>query len=158
MRGDGDARFVQRYSVRYRVLRAVAAGAEDVFVPLVTGDGVGHSGLYQQDFFVFFGHWQHGQGYGGGCGAHGQIGFVVAVSGGQQALAQVRLALVVFFNHDQLFASDHHGAAGGVVQAHHETGGGLLAIGLQRAGFAVNVGDLDFFGSGRMPAGMPRRS
>jgi hypothetical protein len=37
-------------------------------------------------------------------GAHGDVGLVVRVGGGQQALAQVGLALVVLLDHDELLA------------------------------------------------------
>jgi hypothetical protein len=75
-----------------------------------------------------------------------QVGLVVGVGGGQQALAQVGLALVVALDHGDLLAVHLHGAAGGVFQAHHQAGLGLLAIGLQRAGLAVDMGDLDVAG------------
>ena len=120
------------------------AGAKNVFVPLVARDGVGHSGLHQQNLFVFLGHGQHGKRNARRRGAHGDVCLVVRVGGGQQALAQVGLALVVPLDHHDFFAVDGHGAAGGVVQAHHQAGLRLLAIGFERAGLAVNVGYADF--------------
>ena len=140
------ARLVDGHGVGDGVLAAVAAGAEDVLVPLVAGDGVGHGGLHQQDLLVFLGHGQQGQGHAAGGGADGDVGLVVRVGRGQQALAQVRLALVVLLDHDELLAIDGHAAAGGVVQAHHQAGLGLLAIGLQRTRLAVHVGNADFTG------------
>jgi hypothetical protein len=131
-RGDGHAGLVDRHRVGDRVLRAVAAGAEDVLVPLVAGDRVGHGGLDQQDLLVFLGHRQHGQRDARSGRADGQVGLVVGIGGGQQRLAQVRLALVVLLDDHELLAVDHHRAAGGVVQAHHQAGLGLLAVGLQR--------------------------
>jgi hypothetical protein len=75
--------------------------------------------------------------------ATGDVGLVVGVGGGEQGLAEVRLALVVLFDHHQLLVADHHGALGRVVETHHEAGRGLLAIGFERAGLAVDVRDLD---------------
>src|SRR4029450_11457170 len=57
-RRDRDVALVERDRVRDRVLRAVAAGAEDVLVPLVAGDRVGDRGLDVGDFLVFLGHRQ----------------------------------------------------------------------------------------------------
>jgi hypothetical protein len=96
---------VDGHGVADGVLAAVAAGAEDVLVPLVAGDGVGHGGLDQQDLFVFLGHGQHGQRHARRRGADGDVGLVVRVGGGQQALAQVGLALVVFLDHHDLLAA-----------------------------------------------------
>jgi hypothetical protein len=59
-RRDMDAGLADRHRVRDRVLRRVAAGAEDVAVPLVAGDLVGHRRLDDQDLLVFFGDRQHG--------------------------------------------------------------------------------------------------
>jgi hypothetical protein len=61
----------------------------------------------------------------------------------EQALADVGLALVVLLDHDDLLAGDRHRAAGRVVEAHHQAGLGLLAVGLERAGLAVDVRDAD---------------
>jgi hypothetical protein len=93
---------VQRHGVGDRVLRAVAAGAEDVLVPLVAGDRVGHGRLDQQDLLVFLGDRQHGQRDAGRRRADGEVDLVVGVGGGQQRLAQVGLALVVLLDHDDL--------------------------------------------------------
>jgi hypothetical protein len=71
------------------------------------------------------------------------VGLVVAVGGGEQALADVGLALVVLLDDDDLLAGDGHRPAGGVVEAHHEAGLRLLAVRLERAGLAVDVGDAD---------------
>ena len=135
---------VHRHGVADGVLAAVAAGAEDVLVPLVASDGISRSGLYQQDLFVFLGHGQQRQRHAGRRGPHGDIGLVIRVGRCQQALAQVGLALVVPLDHHDFFAVDGHGAAGGVVQAHHQAGLRLLAIGFERTGLAVNVGYADF--------------
>ena len=150
-RDDGGARLVHRHGVADGILAAVAAGAEDVFVPLVASDGISRSGLHQQDLFVFLGHGQQRHRHAAGGGADGNVGLVVGIGRGQQALAQVRLALVVFLDHHQLLARHLHRAAGGVLQAHHQANLRLLAVGLQRAGFAVNVGNADLarLGPGR---------
>src|SRR5213079_1314360 len=71
------------------------------------------------------------------------VGLVVAVGGGEQALADVGLALVVLLDDDDLLARDGHRPAGGVVEAHHEAGLRLLAVRLERTGLAVDVGDAD---------------
>jgi chorismate mutase-like protein len=71
---------------------------------------------------------------------------VIAICGCQKVLAQVRLALVVFFNDHQLATTHLHRAASCEIQAHHQTHLGLLAIGLQRAGLAVNVRNFQIFG------------
>ena len=39
-----------------------------------------------------------------------------------------------------------YATGGGVVQAHHKTGGGLFAVGFEWAGLAVDVADADFSG------------
>ena len=141
--GDRHAVLVERDGVGDRVLRAVAAGAEDVLVPLVAGDRVGDRGLDQQDLLVFLGDRQQRQRDARGRRADRDVGLVVAVGGGEQALADVGLALVVLLDHDDLLAGDHHRAAGRVVEAHHQAGLRLLAVGLERAGLAVDVGDAD---------------
>ena len=140
-RGDGHAGFVERNGIGNGVLRAVSAGTKDVLVPLFAGDRISYCGLDQQNLFVLFGHRQHGQRNRRSGWADRDVNFVVAIGCGQQALAQIRLALVVFFNHHQFFARHHHRATGGVVQAHHEADSGLLAVGFERAGLAVDVGD-----------------
>ena len=126
------------------VLRAAAPGAEDVLVPLVAGDRIGHGRLDQQDLLVLLGHRQHGQ-RDRRCGrADGDVDLVVTIGRGQRGLAHIRLALIVLLDDHQLLAGHHHRAAGGVVQAHVEADDGLLSIGLQRAGLAGDDGDLDF--------------
>jgi hypothetical protein len=79
----------------------------------------------------------------GGRGADGDVRLVVAVGGRQQRLADVGLALVVLLDDGELATRHRHRAAGGVVQAHREAGLRLLAVGLERAGAAVDVGDAD---------------
>ena len=137
---DHIARLIQRGGVGGGVgggvLAAVAAGAEDVAVPFVAGDAIGHGGLNQQQLFVFLSHRQHGQRHGTAGGAHREIHFVVCIGGGQGSLAHVGLALVVFLNHHNLAARHLHGATGRIFQAHLETHDGLLGIRLQRTGFA----------------------
>src|SRR5204863_9232692 len=49
----------------------------------------------------------------------------------------------VLLDDDDLLAGDGHRPAGGVVEAHHEAGLRLLAVRLERAGLAVDVGDAD---------------
>ena len=142
------ARLIQRGGVGGSVLAGVAAGAKDVFVPLVAGDAVGHRRLYQQNLFVLFRHGQHGQCHGRRCWAHGDVHFFIGVSSRQGSLAHVGLALVVFFNHDQLAASHRHRAFCRVLQPHVKTHDGLLGIRLQRASLAGDDGDLDVFALG----------
>ena len=144
--GQRHAGFVHRHRVRDRILRTVASGAEDVLVPLLAGDRIGHRRLDQQDLLVLFGHRQHGQRHAGGGRADSQIGLVVGVGGCQQGLAQIGLALVVLLDHHEFLAGHHHGAAGRVVETHHEAGRGLLAVGFERPGLAVDMGDPDFLG------------
>ncbi|MNZ91692.1 hypothetical protein D3C78_1106860 [compost metagenome] len=143
-RGDCHARAVNGDGIADRILAGIAAGTEDVLVPLVTGDRVGHGRLDQQDLLVLLGHGQHGQRHARSAGPHGDVGLVIRVGRGQLALAQIGLALVVFLYHHQLLAGHRHAAARGVFQAHHQAGLGLLAIGLERAGLAVDVGNADF--------------
>ena len=142
-RRDRHAVVVDRRRVRDRVLRAVAAGAEDVAVPLLAGDRVGDRGLDQQDLLVLLGDRQQRQRDARRRRADRDVGLVVAVGGREQALADVGLALVVLLDDDDLLAGDGHRPAGGVVEAHHEAGLRLLAVRLERAGLAVDVGDAD---------------
>src|SRR6185312_13741418 len=94
-RAERRAGDVGRDRVGDRVLRAVAAGAEDVLVPLVAGDRVGDRGLDEQDLLVLLGDRQHRQRDTGRRRPDGEVGLVVAVRRREQALADVGLALVV---------------------------------------------------------------
>ena len=95
---------------------------------------------------MLLGHGQHGQRHTRRRGPDGDVRLVVHIGRRQQALAQVGLALVVPLDHDDFLAMDGHGAACGVLQPHHQPGLGLLAVGLQRPGFAIDVGDANFPG------------
>ncbi|MNI55710.1 hypothetical protein D3C73_1106750 [compost metagenome] len=115
--GDGGAGLVERHGVGDCVLRRIAAGAEDVLVPLVTGDGVCHGGFDQQDLFVLFGDGQHGQRDAGRGRADGNVGVVVSIGRGQLRAGDIRFALVVFFDDTDLAAGHGHRALRGVLQA-----------------------------------------
>ena len=111
----------------------------------------------QQDLLVLFRHRQHGQPHRRGRRANGDVHLVIAIGSGQQVLAQIGLALVVFFNDNDLAARHLHGSAGGMVQPHHQAGLGLFAIGFEGAGLAVDVGDADLArGLGRQGVGAQR--
>ena len=57
--------------------------------------------------------------------------------------ADIRLGLRIPLRHHDLAVADHHGAVGGVLEAHHQPGVGLLGVGFQRTGLVGHVGDLD---------------
>jgi hypothetical protein len=57
--------------------------------------------------------------------------------------AHVGLALVVLFDDGDLAAGDRHRSLGRIFEAHHQAGLRLLAVGLQRAGLAVDMRDLE---------------
>ena len=55
-----------------------------------------------------------------------------------------------------LAALDHHRAAGGVLEAQHEAGRGLLGIGFERAGLVGDQRDLEVLrGQRRRPKAAP---
>ena len=147
--GDVHALLVQGHCIRDRVLGGIAPSAEDVTVPLVAGNGIGHGRLHQQDLLVFLRHGQHGQGHPRTRRPDREIGLVVGEGGGQLGLAHIGLALAVLLDHDQLVAVHLHRAASGVVQAHHQAGLGLPGVGLERPRLVVDMGNLDVLGHGR---------
>ena len=59
--GDAHTWLVLRGGVGNGILGAVAGSAENIAVPFCAGDGVRHRRFNDEDFFVFFGHRQHGQ-------------------------------------------------------------------------------------------------
>ncbi|MNS58954.1 hypothetical protein D3C72_918950 [compost metagenome] len=138
--GDGRASLVERHGVGDGVLRRIAAGAEDVLVPLGSGDGVCHGGFDQQDLLVFFSDGQHGQRDTRRGRADGDVGVVVGIGGRQLRAGDVRLALVVFFDNADLAASHGHRALRGVFQAQHQARLCLLGVGFQRPGLVVDMG------------------
>lgn len=82
LRQGGDADFAARReggSAGNRVLRRIAAGAEDVAVPLFAGDRIGHGELDDQDLLVLLGDRQHGERAARTSGTHGQIDIVVGI-------------------------------------------------------------------------------
>src|ERR1017187_4093273 len=142
-RRDVHAGLVEGDGVRDRVLRGIPAGPEDVAVPLVAGDRVGHGRLDDEDLLVLLGHRQHRERDARARRPDSEVGLVVREGRRELGLAHVGLALAVLLDHDQLVAVDHHRAAGPVFQTHHQTGLGLLGIGLERPRLVVDVGDLD---------------
>ncbi len=150
-RGDADVLVLQGRRAGQRILGRVARGAEDVAVPLVAGDLVGHGGLDDQELLVLLGNRQHGERRGRRGGADGDVDLVVAIGLLEGGLGEVGLELVVLQDDLDLAAVDFHRALGRVVQAEHEAGLGLARIGLERAGLAVDQGDLErrLLGGGR---------
>ncbi|MNL22450.1 hypothetical protein D3C87_1437990 [compost metagenome] len=139
--GDRGAGLVECHGVGDGVLRRIAAGAEDVLVPLGSGDGVGHGGFDQQDLFVLFSDGQHRQRDTGRGRADGNVGVVVGIGGRQLRAGDIRFSLVVFFDDADLAASHGHRALRGVFQAQHQARLCLLGIGFQRPGLVVHMGD-----------------
>ena len=145
--GDRRAFLVEGHGVGDGVLRGIAAGAEDVLVPLVAGDRIRHGGFDQQDLLVFLGDGQHGQRHARD-GADGDVGVVVGIGRGQLRARHVGLALVVLLDDADLAAGHRHRALRGVLQAQHQAVLGLLGIGFQRAGLVVDVGHDEVLGHG----------
>ena len=85
--GDRHAAFIESDRIGDRILRAVAPRPKNIFIPLFARDGISHSRLDQQDFFVFFSDRQHGQCNWRGGGPHRHIRFVITISRRQQALS-----------------------------------------------------------------------
>ena len=157
-RRDRHARLADRDRVRDRVLRGVARGAEDVAVPLVAGDLVGDRRLDDQDLLALLGDGQHRERRGRRGRADRERDAVVLVGFGERGLGDVGLALVVLGDDDDLAPVDRHRALGGVFEAHAQAGLGLLGVGLERAGLAVDQRDLQVFGAAALPANSPAPS
>jgi hypothetical protein len=111
-------------------------------IPLLAGNLICDRRLDDQDLLVFLGHRQVRQRRGRRGRADRDIDLVVLIGLGECRLGQIRLALVVLGDDDDLAAVDGHGALGGVFQAHAQAGFGLLGVSLQRAGFSVDQADL----------------
>ena len=156
-RRDRHARLADRDRVRDRILRGVAAGAEDVAVPLVAGDLVGDRRLDDQDLLALLGDRQHRERGGRRGRADRERDAVVLIGFGERGLGQVGLALVVLGDEHDLAPVDRHRALGGVFEAEAQAGLGLLGIGLERAGLAVDQRDLQVFGRWRCSRTIPRR-
>ena len=103
---------------------------------------------------MLLGDRQHGDRGGGRGGADRDIGAVVLIGFGERALGEVGLALVVLGDEDDLASVDRHRALGGVFEAEPEAGFGLLGVGLERAGAAVDQRDLEIVGA---RGGRPRQ-
>jgi hypothetical protein len=73
---------------------------------------------------------------------------VVLVGLGQGRFGEVGLALVVLDDDDDLASVDRHRPLGRVFEAEPETGLGLLGVGFERAGAAVDQGDSEVVGAG----------
>ena len=58
---DRDVVLAERDRRGKRVLRGIAAAAEDVAVPFIAGDGIGDRGLDQKNFLRILGDRQHGE-------------------------------------------------------------------------------------------------
>ncbi len=144
--GDGHSILIDRRRVGDRILRGIASGAEDIAVPFVARDRIGHGRLDDQDLLVFLGYRQHRQRHAGRGRADGDVGLVVLERRLEQGLAYVGLALVVFQQHYDLVAVDLHRAAGRVIEAQHEAGLGLLGIGFEEPGLVGDQGNFDIFG------------
>ena len=105
---------------------------------------------------MLLGDRQHGDRRGRGGGADGDVDAVVLVGLGERALGEVGLALVVLGDDDDLAPVDLHRSLGRVFEPELEAGLGLLGVGLQRAGQAIDEGDLEIVG-GRRPGGGDER-
>ncbi len=142
-RGDADVLVLQGRGGGQRVLRGVARGAEDVAVPLLAGDLVGHGRLDDQQLLVLLGDRQHGERAGRAGGADGDVDLVVAIGLLERGLGEVGLELVVLQDDLDLAAVDFHRALGRVFEAQHEAGLGLTRIGFERTGLAVDQRHLE---------------
>jgi hypothetical protein len=60
----------------------------------------------------------------------------------ERALGEVRLALIVLGQDDDLAAIDFHRPLGRIFEAQPEAGFGLFGVGLERTGAAMDQGDL----------------
>ena len=90
--------------------------------------------------------------------ADGDVDLVVAIGLLERGLGEVGLELVVFHDDQDLAAFDLHRALGQVLEAQHEARLGLLRIGLERPGLAVDQRDfqrrlLGSAGAGQQQAG-----
>ena len=86
-RRDRHTLLSDRHRIRDRVLRGVAAGAEDVAVPLVAGDVVGHRRLHDQDLLALLGDGQHRERGGRRRRTDRNVDLVVLVGFGERVLA-----------------------------------------------------------------------
>ena len=92
---DRDIALAERDCGGERILGGIAAGAENVAIPFVAGDGVGDRGLDQQHFLRILGDRQHGERRARGGRADGEIDVIVGVGLLEQRLRHVRFALIV---------------------------------------------------------------
>lgn len=145
-RCNGDALLADRDRIRDRVLRGVARGAEDVAIPLLAGNLVRDRRLDDQDLLVLLGDRENGKRCGRRCRADRDIGLVVLIGFRERGLGEIGLALVVLGDDDDLAAVERHGALGGVFKTHLQAGLGLLGVGLERTGLAVDQRDLEVVG------------
>ena len=103
---------------------------------------VRHRWFDDQDLLVFFGHGQVGERRRRGRCANRDIGLVVLIRLRKGCLGQVRLALIVLGDDDDLAPVQRHAALGGILKAHAQPGFGLLRISFQWAGLAIDQRDL----------------
>ena len=142
-RRDEHAGLADRHRVGDRVLRRIAAGAEDVAVPFVAGDLVGDRRLDDEDLLVLLGDRQHGDRRRRRGGADRDVGVVVLIGLGERGLGEVGLALVVLDDDVDLAPVDLHRALGRVFEAEPQPGLGLLGVGFERPGPAVDQRDIE---------------
>jgi hypothetical protein len=105
---------------------------------------------------VLLGDRQHGDRRGQRRRADGDVGAVVLISLSERAFGEVRLALVVLNDDDDLAPVDFHRPLSGVFEAKLKTCLGLLGVGLQGTGQPVDEGDLEGVGA-RAPGGGDER-
>ena len=106
---------------------------------------------------MLLGDRQHRDGRGGRGGADGDVDAVVLIGLGERALGEVGLALVVLGDDDDLAPVDLHRPLGRIFETEPEARLGLLGVGLQRAGQAVDEGDLEIVRGRRAGGGDQRR-
>ena len=98
---------------------------------------------------MLLGDRQHGDRGGRRGRADRDIRAVVLIGFGERDLGEIGLALVVLGDDDDLAPGDRHRALGRVFEAELEAGLGLLGVGLERTGAAINQCDLEIVGSRR---------
>ena len=142
-RGDQHPGLGDREGVRDRVLPRVPAGPEDVAVPVLAGDAVGHGRLDDQDLLELLGHREDREGRRARCRPHDEVDLVVPIELGHLLLRDVGLQLVVLDQDFDLPPEHGVGAARPVLQAELEAVDRLLRVNLERPGQALHEPDPD---------------